>query len=121
MSMIMLLAGCGAGDGGGELQDKQDVSQGSGKVMILYTSDMHCAVDDGFGLAGLQAVRENLEAKGYETILVDDGDAIQGEPLGMLTAGEAVTELMNAVKYDAAIPGNHEFDYGMSRFLELAE
>lgn len=28
---------------------------------------------------------------------------------------------MNALKYDAAIPGNHEFDYGMERFLELAE
>ncbi|MBQ6500325.1 MAG: 5'-nucleotidase C-terminal domain-containing protein [Mogibacterium sp.] len=45
--------------------------------MILYTSDMHCGIAEGFGLAGLQAVRENLEAKGYATILVDDGDAIR--------------------------------------------
>ena len=28
---------------------------------------------------------------------------------------------MNAVGYDVAIPGNHEFDYGMDRFLELTE
>ena len=27
---------------------------------------------------------------------------------------------MNYVEYDFAVPGNHEFDYGMSRFLELA-
>ena len=89
--------------------------------MIYYTSDIHCGVEEGFGLAGLQAVRDNLEAKGYETLLVDDGDAIQGEPLGMLTKGEAIIDLMNDMKYDVAIPGNHEFDYGMKRFLELAE
>ena len=27
---------------------------------------------------------------------------------------------MNAVGYDFVIPGNHEFDYGMERFLQLA-
>ena len=54
-------------------------------------------------------------------LLVDNGDAIQGEPLGTMTQGEAITELMNALKYDVAIPGNHEFDYGVDRFLELTE
>jgi 2',3'-cyclic-nucleotide 2'-phosphodiesterase (5'-nucleotidase family) len=39
----------------------------------------------------------------------------------MMTQGEAIINLMNAVKYDVAIPGNHEFDYGMHRFLELTE
>ena len=29
-------------------------------------------------------------------------------------------DIMNYVGYDFAVPGNHEFDYGMSRFLELA-
>ena len=38
-----------------------------------------------------------------------------------MTTGEADIELMNAVGYDVAIPGNHEFDYGMERFLELTE
>lgn len=118
MSLILMLAGCGAG---AAAEPSQEGSQGNGRVMILYTSDIHCAVDDGFGLDGLQAVRANLEADGYETILVDDGDAIQGEALGMLTDGEGVIDLMNSVKYDVAIPGNHEFDYGMQRFLELTE
>lgn len=52
---------------------------------------------------------------------MDDGDAIQGEPIGTLSEGEAMIELMNAMQYDVAIPGNHEFDYGADRFLELAE
>ena len=50
---------------------------------------------------------------------MDAGDAIQGAPLGKLSTGEAVVNIMNAVGYDFCIPGNHEFDYGMARFLEL--
>ncbi len=90
-------------------------------IYILCTSDVHCGVDQGFGYAGLKQVRDTLEAKGYETILVDDGDSIQGEALGTLSKGEAMVDLMNDIGYDVAIPGNHEFDYGMDRFLELAE
>lgn len=91
------------------------------EIYILYTSDIHCGIDKGFGLAGLQQIRDTLEAQGYTTILVDDGDAIQGEPIGTISEGEAMIKLMNAMHYDVAIPGNHEFDYGADRFLELAE
>ncbi len=62
LSLLMLPAGCETGSGG---EDKQP-AESNGKVMILYTSDMHCAVDKGFGLAGLKAVRDKLEADGYE-------------------------------------------------------
>ena len=93
----------------------------NGEIYILYTSDIHCGIDKGFGLAGLQQVRDTLEAQGYTTILVDDGDAIQGQPIGTLSEGEAMIDLMNAMHYDVAIPGNHEFDYGADRFLELTE
>ena len=96
-------------------------SEKNGEIYVLYTSDVHCGVDQGFGFVGLKQVRSSLEAQGYEVILVDDGDAIQGEMLGTLSRGEGMTDLMNAMGYDAAIPGNHEFDYGMDRFLELAE
>ena len=89
-------------------------------LVILFTSDVHCGVDQGWGMAGLYAVKESLAKKNY-VLLVDDGDAIQGEPIGTMTKGEAVVDIMNAVGYEVAIPGNHEFDYGMSRFLELTE
>ena len=93
----------------------------NGDIYILFTSDVHCGVDQGFGYAGLQQVRDTLEKSGYETILVDDGDSIQGEAIGTLSRGEDMIGLMNEVGYDVAIPGNHEFDYGTDRFLELAE
>ncbi|MCR4806842.1 MAG: bifunctional metallophosphatase/5'-nucleotidase [Lachnospiraceae bacterium] len=93
----------------------------NGDIMILFTSDIHCGVNQGFTLAGLKQIRDSYEAQGYETILVDDGDSVQGEALGTLTRGEAVIDLMNDMDYDVAIPGNHDFDYGMERFLELTD
>ena len=89
-------------------------------LVILFTSDVHCGIDQGWGYSGLYAAKENLE-KDYNVLLVDDGDAIQGEPIGTMTKGEAVIDIMNTMGYDVAIPGNHEFDYGMDRFLELTE
>ena len=93
----------------------------NGDIYILFTSDVHCGVEQGFGYAGLQQVRDTLESQGYETILVDDGDSIQGEAIGTLSKGETMIDLMNDVGYDVAIPGNHEFDYGTDRFLELVK
>ena len=60
-------------------------------------------------------------AKDNYVLLVDDGDAIQGEPVGTMTTGEAIIDIMNAVGYDIVIPGNHDFDYGMERLLELTQ
>lgn len=87
-------------------------------LVVLFTSDVHCGIDQGFGYAGLAAVRDEL-AKNNHVILVDNGDSIQGEPIGTMTTGEAIVELMDTVGYETAIPGNHEFDYGTDRFLEL--
>ena len=89
-------------------------------LLILYTSDVHCAVDQGWGYAGLYAMKQRL-SEDYDLLLVDDGDAIKGEPIGLFSKGESIINIMNAVGYDIAIPGNHEFDYGVDYFLELAE
>ena len=104
-----------------EISQTEPASEKNGEVVILFTSDVHCGIDQGFGYAGLSQIRESLEAQGYETILVDDGDSIQGETIGTLSKGEAIIDLMNALKYDVAIPGNHEYDYGTERFLELVQ
>lgn len=92
-------------------------SEPEGNTVILYTNDVHCAIED---YAVLAAYRAELIAQGNNVITVDAGDAIQGEVIGALTEGEAVVDIMNAVGYDYAVPGNHEFDYGMDVFLDLA-
>lgn len=90
-------------------------------VMVLFTSDVHCGIESNFGYAGLAMVRDAYKNAGYHVLLVDNGDSIQGEPVGTMTTGEANVKLMNAVGYDIAIMGNHEFDYGMDRFFELSK
>lgn len=88
-------------------------------VLVLFTSDVHCGMDQNFTYVGLKAIRDAAKDAGEHVLLVDNGDSVQGESLGVLTQGMADIELMNAVGYDLAIPGNHEFDYGMERFYEL--
>lgn len=118
--MPAVFVSCGAGSGANGASAPGPAEK-NGDVIILYTSDIHCGVEQGFGLVGLQQIRESLEAKGFTTLLVDDGDAVQGDLLGTVTDGEGMIELMNAMKYDAAIPGNHEFDFTVENFLELAK
>lgn len=93
----------------------------NGETYILFTSDIHCGIDSGFGFQGLYQIRQELEASGYNTILVDDGDALQGDVIGTMDGGQTMLELMNAAGYDVATPGNHEFDYGMDRFIEIVD
>lgn len=88
------------------------------ETVILYTNDIHCAFD---GYPALAAYKADLETQGKNVVVVDAGDAIQGEVIGALTEGEAIVDIMNAVGYDYAVPGNHEFDYGMDVFLDIAE
>jgi 2',3'-cyclic-nucleotide 2'-phosphodiesterase (5'-nucleotidase family) len=89
-------------------------------LVILFTSDVHCGIDQGWGYAGLYAIKDNL-SKTYNVLLVDDGDSIQGEPIGTMTQGSTIIDIMNIMGYDVAIPGNHEFDYGVENFLELTK
>lgn len=71
-------------------EDNQD-------IMILFTSDVHCGVDEGFGYAGLSQIRDTLKSRGYTTLLVDDGDFVQGEAIGTISKGESLIEIMNAL------------------------
>lgn len=98
-------------------------ASGDGSVVVLYTNDVHCAVDDNIGYAGLSAYRAEMESEyGKANVtLVDAGDAVQGSSLGTLSKGFIPIEIMNETGYDIITFGNHEFDYGMDRFFELME
>lgn len=89
-------------------------------IIVLYTNDVHCGVDDNIGYAGLALYKQQMQQQTPYVTLVDAGDAIQGAPIGTISDGGYIIEIMNKVGYDFAIPGNHEYDYGMDRFMELA-
>ena len=82
-------------------------------IYILYTNDVHCAIDTNIGYAGLAAYKNEMLKEYKYVSLVDIGDFSQGGSIGALTQGEAAIELMNEVGYEVATLGNHEFDYGL--------
>ena len=88
-------------------------------IAVLYTNDVHCTSDDGMSYATIASYKEQTEKEyGNDNVtLVDDGDAIQGAAMGTLSKGGWMVDIMNQVGYDYAIPGNHEFDFGMDNFL----
>lgn len=101
------------------------------KIIILHTNDIHCQIDqkekDGIvkniGYAGVSSYKKEMEKLyGAENVtLVDSGDAIQGGPIGTLSKGKYIVDIMNYIGYDIAVPGNHEYDYGMENFLKLSK
>ncbi|MDD3400100.1 MAG: 5'-nucleotidase C-terminal domain-containing protein [Eubacteriales bacterium] len=100
-------------------------------LVILYSNDVHCGIGtevkdaDGKvtgytgGYAAVAAAKKAAEADFENVLLVDAGDAIQGGPIGTLSTGSYIVDIMNFVGYDISAVGNHEFDYGMDRFFEL--
>ncbi len=105
--------------GNEEHTDAEKPAEKNGDIVILYTSDIHCGLEEGFGAVGVVQIRKTLEEEGNTVLLIDDGDAIQGGVAGTLTQGDAIVKVMRAMKYDVAIPGNHEFDYGMEPLMEI--
>ena len=72
------------------------------------------------GYAGLVWYENQMKEETPYVTLVDAGDAIQGAPVGTLSEGEYLVQIMNKAGYDFAVPGNHEFDYGMEKLLGLS-
>jgi len=107
-------------------------------LRILETTDIHVnlmpydyyadAEDNTFGLARTASIIENIRAEAGNAILLDNGDTIQGSPMGDYVAYERGVdgedmhpsiEAMNALGYEGGTIGNHEFNYGLD-FLEAA-
>ena len=88
----------------------------SGKTVILHTNDVHGAIDQYVKVAALKA---DFEAVGATVLLVDAGDYSSGDPNVSLSKGASAIELMNAVGYDYATLGNHEFDGGWANLQEI--
>ncbi|WP_415401479.1 5'-nucleotidase C-terminal domain-containing protein [Tateyamaria sp. SN3-11] len=103
-------------------------------LRILATSDVHMhitgwdalrdTIQPGQGMDVLaRSIMAARRAAPGQTILVDNGDALQGTPLGNICAGASENTphpwpgILNALSYDAVGLGNHDFDFGLP-FLE---
>lgn len=108
------------------------------KLRIMETTDIHMnlvnydyyrdSLTDEFGLAKTATLIKKYRDEAANSLLFDNGDLIQGNPLGDVMAkvkplkdGEThpAYKAMNLLDYDAGNIGNHEFNYGLD-FLNLS-
>ena len=90
------------------------------KITIVGVGDIY-AFEGGKvrgGFARLNAVAKAEKAANPNTLYVFDGDMISPSLLSGLDQGSNTIQLTNVVPFDLAVPGNHEFDFGPSVFLD---
>lgn len=105
-------------------------------LRIMETTDIHVNVlpydyyadkpNDTMGLSRTATLIEAVRKEATNSMLVDNGDFLQGNPMGDYIAYEKgmkdgdvhpVMKGMNVLGYDCSTLGNHEFNYGLS-FLD---
>lgn len=95
------------------------------EITIVHTNDTHSRIDEGkyagMGFAKIATKVEELRAQNPNLLLLDAGDTFHGQTIATLVEGESIVTIMNAMQYDAMTAGNHDFNYGQERLLELAE
>ena len=87
----------------------------TGKTVILHSNDVHGQLD---GYAYIAGLRDYLVTLGAEVILADVGDFSQGAVYVNSSEGASAIEMMNAVGYNVATLGNHEFDFGYGKLMD---
>lgn len=110
---------------------KARAAAGQVHLRLIETTDLHVAIDpydyfgdkpdDTQGLARTATLIKGIRAEAGNSILLDNGDLIQGNPLGdYIALQKGVTQeahpmfrAMNLLGYEVATLGNHEFNYGL--------
>ncbi|MEL6516714.1 MAG: bifunctional 2',3'-cyclic-nucleotide 2'-phosphodiesterase/3'-nucleotidase [Pseudomonadota bacterium] len=112
-------------------------SAGQAHLRVMETTDLHVHVYpydyysdrevDTVGLARTAAHVADIRAEATNSLLVDNGDFLQGNPMGDYIAYERgmkegdmhpVITAMNTLGFDASTLGNHEFNYGLDFLMK---
>ncbi len=107
-------------------------------LRIMETTDLHVHVfpydyyadkpNDTMGLARTASIIDAIRAEATNAMLVDNGDFLQGNPMGDYMAYEKgmkdgdihpVIAAMNVLGYDCSTLGNHEFNYGLDYMFKV--
>jgi 2',3'-cyclic-nucleotide 2'-phosphodiesterase/3'-nucleotidase len=114
-----------------------NASAGQAHLRLMETTDLHVHVHpydyysdkpvDTVGLARTAAHIADIRAEATNSMLIDNGDFLQGNPMGDYIAYERgmkegdmhpIITAMNTVGFDASTVGNHEFNYGLDFLMK---
>ncbi len=106
-------------------------------LRLMETTDLHVHVfpydyyadkpRDTVGLARTASIVKNIRAEATNSLLLDNGDFLQGNPMGDYIAYERgmkdgdmhpVIAAMNTLGFEASTLGNHEFNYGLDFLMK---
>ncbi|UWR31421.1 bifunctional 2',3'-cyclic-nucleotide 2'-phosphodiesterase/3'-nucleotidase [Sulfitobacter sp. W002] len=106
-------------------------------LRLMETTDLHVHVFpydyyadkevDTVGLSRTASIVKSIRAEATNTLMLDNGDFLQGNPMGDYIAYERgmkegdmhpVIQAMNTLGYDASTLGNHEFNYGLDFLMK---
>ncbi|MDA1760164.1 bifunctional 2',3'-cyclic-nucleotide 2'-phosphodiesterase/3'-nucleotidase [Bacillus cereus] len=123
----------------------ENTGESTVKLRILETSDIHVNLmnydyyqtktDNKVGLVQTATLVNKAREEVKNSVLFDDGDALQGTPLGDYVANKIKDQknrvdpsythplyrVMNLMKYDVISLGNHEFNYGLDYLNKVIE
>ena len=95
-------------------------------ITIFYTNDEHGWIEKSQhsnGAANIMGLWKDVE--GYDShesyLILSGGDNWLGPPISTNVMGESIVDVMNTMEYDAAVLGNHEFEFGVPNLLNRTE
>jgi 2',3'-cyclic-nucleotide 2'-phosphodiesterase (5'-nucleotidase family) len=125
--LILSIFSCSKKDTSSQTTDDQNIS-----FSILHFNDFHAAfftlpntaVDNSplwGGAAVLSGYLHKYRAEKENTIVAFAGDMFLQSPLDKASEGKFAIDVMNMFNVDIATIGNHEFDFGKERLIELLD
>ncbi|WP_066502703.1 5'-nucleotidase C-terminal domain-containing protein [Abyssisolibacter fermentans] len=92
-------------------------------LTIVHTNDTHARVEAdkyaGMGFAKIATKIKQIRETNENVLVLDAGDTFHGQTIATLVKGESIVKIMNTIGYDAMVTGNHDYNYGQERLLEL--
>ena len=107
-------------------------------LRLMETTDIHVNVfpydyyadkpNDTMGLTRTATIIDNIRAEATNSLLIDNGDVLQGNPMGDYMAYQhgmkdgdvhPVIKAMNTLGYSIGTLGNHEFNYGLDFMFKV--
>ncbi len=118
IALAFLTMGSAFAEGEGKAQLEKD-------VVVLFTSDVHCGVDQGFGYVGLMAVKNQFESEGCH-LLLDHGNGFTMFEGGKVLVQSGDTDVDTVAAYirdelKGVVGDSYESPYGQGRIVAVEE
>lgn len=94
-------------------------------ISVVHVNDTHGRVEENekngeLGFAKLKTYYDNKNVAN-NALLLNAGDVVHGTTFATISSGDSVVNVMNQMGFDAMTAGNHDFNYGYQRLIELNE